>query len=68
MMLSQKSIEIDGGFLGTAIGSGGAAGLRFYAAHDSVRALHNVVEPDLAGLSLQVAYQFRQNRKALAAH
>ncbi|MFT9400594.1 hypothetical protein [Acetobacter sp.] len=60
-MLDSKIIEIDGVFLGTAILTGSTAGLRFYAAHESVRSLHNAVEPDLAGLSRQVAQHYRRN-------
>lgn len=67
-MLASKIIEIDGVFLGTAIVSGNSTGLRFYAAHESVRVLHNVVEPDLVGLSLQVAHQFRRHSTAVTAH
>ena len=67
-MLASKIIEIDGVFLGTAIVSSTSAGLRFYAAHESVRTLHNVIETDLAGLSLQVAHQFRRHRTAQLVH
>ncbi|MBS0999582.1 hypothetical protein JK169_00895 [Acetobacter persici] len=63
-MRTSKIIEIDGVFLGTAIQMSGEAGQRFYAAHESVRALHNAIKPDVAMLARQVAQTFRQNRVA----
>ncbi|ATJ89770.1 hypothetical protein GC248_10580 [Acetobacter senegalensis] len=62
MMLDSKIIEIDGIFLGTAIQVKGLGGRRFYAAHESVRALHNAVKPDLAVMAQLVASQFRKSR------
>ena len=64
MIRTSKIIEIDGVFLGTAIQMSGEAGQRFYAAHESVRALHNAIKPDVAMLARQVAQTFRQNRIA----
>ncbi|MCX2562068.1 hypothetical protein OQ252_11775 [Acetobacter farinalis] len=64
MIRDSKIIEIDGIFLGTAIQLSGGSGQRFYAAHDSVRALHNAVKPDLTMLARQVAQAFRQNHAA----
>lgn len=61
-MLDSKIIEIDGIFLGTAIQVKGLGGRRFYAAHESVRALHNAVKPDLAVMAQLVASQFRKSR------
>ncbi|GBQ77450.1 hypothetical protein AA14337_0825 [Acetobacter malorum DSM 14337] len=49
-------------FLGTAIQLSGEQGQRFYAAHESVRALHNAIKPDVAMLARQVAQAFRQNQ------
>lgn len=63
-MRSSKIIEIDGVFLGTAIQISGEQGQRFYAAHESVRALHNTIRPDMAMLARQVAQTFRQNQAA----
>lgn len=65
-MLESKIIEIDGVFLGTAIQVQGVGGRRFYAAHESVRALHNAVEPDFAVLARHVAQQFHRNRAHVA--
>ncbi|GAN68800.1 hypothetical protein [Acetobacter orleanensis] len=62
MIRTSKIIEIDGIFLGTAIQLSGGQGQRFYATHDSVRALHNAVRPDMAVLARQVAQTFRQNQ------
>ncbi|MCP9319544.1 hypothetical protein KBX73_07115 [Acetobacter persici] len=64
MIRTSKIIEIDGVFLGAAIQMSGEAGQRFYAAHESVRALHNAIKPDVAMLARQVAQTFRQNRVA----
>ncbi|WP_048849322.1 hypothetical protein [Tanticharoenia sakaeratensis] len=62
-MLSSTIIEIDGIFLGAAILLGPHGRRRFYAAHDRVRALHNVVMPDLGHLHVHVAAQFRKNAR-----
>ncbi|WP_049762973.1 hypothetical protein [Gluconacetobacter diazotrophicus] len=59
-MLNSTIIEIDGIFLGTAILVAGSRLLRFYAVHDSVRALHNQVLPDLAALRHAVGLHFRR--------
>lgn len=67
MIRNSKIIEIDGIFLGTAIQVSGEQGQRFYAAHDSVRALHNAVKPDMTMLARQVAQAFRQNKTAAYA-
>lgn len=67
-MLSSKVINVDGVFLGTAIMGRGMRTLRFYATHDSVRALHNALLPDLGALYVQVRHLFKNNRLLLAAH
>lgn len=61
-MLSSKVIHVDGVFLGTAIVCGGLGALRFYATHDSVRALHNVCMSDFGALYAQVRNLFNRNR------
>ncbi|RFD19939.1 hypothetical protein DY926_08880 [Komagataeibacter melaceti] len=58
-MFDSKIIEVDGVFVGAAIITGIATSLRFYAAHDSVRSLHNVILPDLAVLRAHVTRAFR---------
>ncbi|MBY4640870.1 hypothetical protein K6L44_12950 [Gluconacetobacter entanii] len=58
-MLESTIIEIDGIFVGTAIVLTNVVGRRFYATHDSVRALHNVVLPDLSSLRRRVTSLFR---------
>ncbi|WP_240161821.1 hypothetical protein [Gluconacetobacter azotocaptans] len=61
MMLESTIIEIDGVFLGTAVLF--ASGLlRFHAVHDSVRALHNQLLPDLDSLRHKVGLHFRKVR------
>ncbi|MBS0981316.1 hypothetical protein [Acetobacter thailandicus] len=61
-MLLSKIIEIDGVFLGTAVFSDQESHPRFYAAHESVRGIHDAVKPDFCGLFQHVARQFRCNR------
>ncbi|GBR71145.1 hypothetical protein [Gluconobacter kanchanaburiensis] len=61
-MLSSRVIHVDGVFLGTAIMSGGLNALRFYATHESVRALHNACMPDFGVLYDQVKKLFNRNR------
>ncbi|EHH68755.1 hypothetical protein [Gluconobacter morbifer] len=56
-MLGSTVIEINGVFLGVAILVSASGVRRFYAAHESVRALHNEILPDLAVLRHQVARQ-----------
>ncbi|CAI9121546.1 hypothetical protein PWM43_10625 [Acetobacteraceae bacterium LMG 32668] len=58
-MLKSDIVEIDGTFVGTAILEGDRATRRFYAAHESVRPLHNRALPSLDALKRQVALQFR---------
>ncbi|MBB2200908.1 hypothetical protein [Gluconacetobacter tumulisoli] len=65
-MQTSTIIEIDGIFLGAAILLDGPA-RRFYAAHDSVRSLHNETLPDLAALTRRVAQQFQCSRARPAA-
>ncbi|WP_342628900.1 hypothetical protein AAC691_03025 [Nguyenibacter vanlangensis] len=60
MLLDSMIIEVDGTFLGAAILLAGGRRLRFYAVHDSVRALHNQVRPDFESLRRSVALQFRR--------
>ncbi|MFT8716595.1 MULTISPECIES: hypothetical protein [Gluconobacter] len=61
-MLSSKVIHVDGVFLGTAIMSGSLNTLRFYATHESVRALHNACMPDFGALYAQVRSLFNRSR------
>ncbi|GBQ91970.1 hypothetical protein AA13595_3237 [Gluconacetobacter johannae DSM 13595] len=60
MMLESTIIEIDGVFLGAAILLAGSRLLRFHAVHDSVRALHNHILPDLDSLRRKVGQHFRK--------
>ena len=53
-MLGSTVIEINGVFLGSAILVSESGTRRFYAAHDSVRALHNELLPDLGALKQRV--------------
>ena len=64
-MLSSKVIHVDGVFLGAAILQEGLNTLRFYAAHESVRALHNACLPNLAALHTQVRRLFDMSRSRL---
>lgn len=67
-MFDSKIIEVDGVFVGAAIITGIATSLRFYATHESVRSLHNVLMPDLAALRAHVTATFRrmgQGRRGL---
>ncbi|WP_323991606.1 hypothetical protein [Nguyenibacter sp. L1] len=66
-MLNSTIIEIDGIFLGAAILLDGPGARRFYAAHDSVRSLHNEILPDLTALTHLVARQFHGSRADRAA-
>ena len=59
-MLKSDIVEIDGTFVGTAILESDQATRRFYAAHESVRPLHNRALPSLDALKRQVTLQFRQ--------
>ena len=61
-MLSSKVIHVDGVFLGTAIVSASLNSLRFYATHESVRALHNACMPDFGALYAQVKSLFNRSR------
>jgi len=58
-MLSSTIIEVDGIFLGAAILLEPHGTRQFYAAHERVRALHQIVMSDLARLERRVALQFR---------
>mgnify|MGYP003362468861 CR=1 FL=1 len=58
-MFDSKIIEVDGVFVGAAIVTGIATSLRFYATHESVRSLHNILMPDLAALRAHVTATFR---------
>ncbi|MBB2201744.1 hypothetical protein [Gluconacetobacter tumulisoli] len=60
MLLDSTIIEVDGVFLGTAILFAGGRLLRFYAVHDSVRALHDQILPDLDSLRRKVGQHFRK--------
>ena len=62
-MFESKIIEVDGVFVGAAIITGIASSLRFYAAHDSVRSLHNTILPDLVALKQRVTTTFRRMRR-----
>jgi len=64
-MHSSTIIEFDGIFLGTAIRVPGIDAPRFYATHDSVRALHNSILPDLASLRRRVTAHFLKSRRAV---
>ncbi|NVN09922.1 hypothetical protein [Nguyenibacter vanlangensis] len=61
-MLESHIVEIDGTFLGAVILESDRKTRRFYAAHDSVRPLHNhiLAEPD--DLTRQAAWRFRRAR------
>lgn len=59
-MLDSQIIEIDGIFVGTAIQMDQNQSRRFYATHDRVRSLHNMVVPDIAALKNRVAQTFRR--------
>jgi len=63
-MHSSTIIEFDGIFLGTAIRVPGIDAPRFYATHDSVRALHNASLPDIAALRRRVTAHFLNVRHA----
>ncbi|QDH17115.1 hypothetical protein [Swingsia samuiensis] len=65
-MLKSKVIHIDGVFLGTAIEGANEQAIRFYAAHESVKALHNTYMPDLLALYCQVKLLFKRSQKFLA--
>jgi len=61
-MLNSKVIHVNGVFLGTAIMNRGMDTLRFYATHESVRALHNTCMPDLLALYCQARRLFNNSR------
>ncbi|AFW01060.1 hypothetical protein Gbth_025_050 [Gluconobacter thailandicus F149-1 = NBRC 100600] len=64
-MLNSKVIHVNGVFLGTAIMNSSMSTLRFYATHESVRALHNACMPDLLALYCQVRRLFNSSRLTL---
>ncbi|GEN64192.1 hypothetical protein [Acetobacter oeni] len=59
-MFASQTLDIDGVFLGTLIVDRGQKGHRFYAAHDSVRSLHNRVLAEADELRRQAVAQFRR--------
>lgn len=59
-MLGSTIIEINGVFLGAAILVSTSGTRRFYAAHDSVRALHNELLPDLVALQQRIRLHMRK--------
>ena len=59
-MFDSKIIEVDGVFVGAAIITGIATSLRFYATHENVRSLHNMLMPDLGALREHVTATFRR--------
>lgn len=61
-MYESQIVEIEGTFLGALIMEGDRRTRRFYAAHDSVRTLHNRVLAEPDELTRQVARQFRHAR------
>ena len=58
-MLGSTVIEINGIFVGVAILVSTTGARRFYAAHESVRALHNETVADLSALRRRVAQHAR---------
>lgn len=58
-MLGSTVIEINGIFLGVAILVSATGARRFYAAHDSVRGLHNQTLTDLSALRRLVSQHAR---------
>jgi len=65
-MLGSTIIEINGVFLGAAILVSESGTRRFYAAHDSVRALHNELLPDLVALQQRIRLHVRRPAYQLA--
>ncbi|GEN60713.1 hypothetical protein [Acetobacter nitrogenifigens] len=61
-MQTSTIVEVDGVFVGAAVRRFDAEAPRFYATHDSVRALHDEISPDIATLTARVAHQFRRAR------
>ncbi|GEC62420.1 hypothetical protein [Novacetimonas hansenii] len=59
-MLGSQIIEIDGIYVGTAILVDRNQTHRFYATHDNVRSLHNMIVPDMTALKHRVAQTFRR--------
>lgn len=59
-MFESRIVEIEGTFLGALIVEADRKTRRFYAAHDSVRPLHNRVLAEPDELTRQVVWQFRR--------
>ncbi|MFT8776779.1 MAG: hypothetical protein ABF893_08995 [Gluconacetobacter liquefaciens] len=59
-MFESRIVEIEGTFLGALIVEADRKTRRFYAAHDSVRPLHNCVLAEPDELTRQVVWQFRR--------
>ncbi|NHO32163.1 hypothetical protein [Acetobacter fallax] len=59
-MFASHAIDIDGIFLGAVIVDRDSRKHRFYAAHDSVRSLHNRVVAEADELRRQAVSQFRK--------
>ncbi|MFS3136610.1 hypothetical protein ACLRDC_14765 [Gluconacetobacter sacchari] len=59
-MFESRIVEIEGTFLGALIVEADRKTRRFYAAHDSVRPLHNRVLAEADELTRQVVGQFRR--------
>ncbi|MCH4090742.1 hypothetical protein [Acetobacter sp.] len=58
-MYESHTVEIDGVFLGTIILDTNRTSHRFYATHDSVRALHNQILNERRELVRRAVSQFR---------
>ncbi|NHN86620.1 hypothetical protein GOB93_18595 [Acetobacter musti] len=59
-MFASQALDIDGVFLGAVIVDRERKQHRFYAAHDSVRSLHNRVVAEADELRRQAVSQFRR--------